>query len=946
MRTPGEKQSKSATSSSLAGLLANSGRRDSRRQAQPVDAATKGSATSRKHARSARRGSADVLREQGLALVAQGDYAGAAAKLREALELEPDDPDSYKTYNALADALVDADRHGEALQRWSEAVAIGEKAQSRTRRIVLRDWGSALREQKDYAGAAAKLREALELEPDDPDSYEAYNALADALAKASQFEEEVRREEAVAIGEKAKSRNRRIVLRAWGGALGGREDYAGAAAKLRGALELDPDDPDSYEAYNALANALVKAKRFSKATQYCEEAVALGEKAHSKNRRIVLRGWGDRLINEGRLDESLGKYLRALVLGPYEWQTHDRFNRLARAFAQVGRFEESKAVFDKAKEKLGLETATYALRDWGWTLHSLGFPDEAAETIRQGLKASPHDAECHNILGLVLKDQGHSDRAIEQFRRSNELFQAHESKSRKFPLSNWADALVDLERFTEAVERAKQAIEADPDDFVRYFNYAGVLSQSGRPKDALVALGQAIERDREHPYSHHNRANLLFELGNYKEGWGEWRLARDGYPRALDKAVERSDDLERADLARYFGNVMAVVFNDYPAAEKYFTIAISLRNYDDATWRDFAIAYQAWANADEPPSDIQARLSPALETAIRLTKRRLGKGNDFPALLALADLHIATQDWKAGSSSLEQAAALCQDSRLRRAEVDRRQGLLELRAEHYSDAVESFRKAITVRHSDLELRSDFGKALMRAKRFVEARDQFNKVLKYAPGHIDALIGLAQVCIELADEGETEYYQQAELRLSQALRHGRDASTGSVRLQGSSLEDALYLRGFVRTKRWEAEGKMALPVMLFAALRDFSQCKHHAQAPTARTKIKKYLMRTVLESFLAKLGAYAMFTAMAAVFVLVQLDFFFHGYGLLSPKKGIEDPLTYGTLTFGSFLFMIAALYLPDLLKLKVPGIELEKTAANQVSSPSSLGISRPGGLTS
>jgi len=185
-----------------------------------------------------------------------------------------------------------------------------------------------------------------------------------------------------------------------------------------------------------------------------------------------------------------------------------------------------------------------------------------------------------------------------------------------------------------------------------------------------------------------------------------------------------------------------------------------------------------------------------------------------------------------------------------------------------------------------------------------------------------------------------------LRLSQALRHGRDASTGSVRLQGSSLEDALYLRGFVRTKRWEAEGKMALPVMLFAALRDFSQCKHHAQAPTARTKIKKYLMRTVLESFLAKLGAYAMFTAMAAVFVLVQLDFFFHGYGLLSPKKGIEDPLTYGTLTFGSFLFMIAALYLPDLLKLKVPGIELEKTAANQVSSPSSLGISRPGGLTS
>jgi hypothetical protein len=38
--------------------------------------------------------------------------------------------------------------------------------------------------------------------------------------------------------------------------------------------------------------------------------------------------------------------------------------------------------------------------------------------------------------------------------------------------------------------------------------------------------------------------------------------------------------------------------------------------------------------------------------------------------------------------------------------------------------------------------------------------------------------------------------------------------------------------------------------------------------------------------------------------------------------------------------MIAGLYLPKVLKLKVAGIELEKASVNQVSAPSTLDISR------
>jgi tetratricopeptide (TPR) repeat protein len=53
-----------------------------------------------------------------------------------------------------------------------------------------------------------------------------------------------------------------------------------------------------------------------------------------------------------------------------------------------------------------------------------------------------------------------------------------------------------------------------------------------------------------------------------------------------------------------------------------------------------------------------------------------------------------------------------------------------------------------------------------------------------------------------------------------------------------------------------------------------------------------------------------------------------------------DATLYGILTFGSLIFIIAGLYLKELSKLRLGAIELEKTTGQQVTLPSSLGISR------
>jgi hypothetical protein len=60
---------------------------------------------------------------------------------------------------------------------------------------------------------------------------------------------------------------------------------------------------------------------------------------------------------------------------------------------------------------------------------------------------------------------------------------------------------------------------------------------------------------------------------------------------------------------------------------------------------------------------------------------------------------------------------------------------------------------------------------------------------------------------------------------------------------------------------------------------------------------------------------------------------------------IKEASLYVSLTFGSLLFMIAAVYLPQLLKLKLPGFELEKASLDRVSGLA-IGISRSESLIS
>jgi hypothetical protein len=120
------------------------------------------------------------------------------------------------------------------------------------------------------------------------------------------------------------------------------------------------------------------------------------------------------------------------------------------------------------------------------------------------------------------------------------------------------------------------------------------------------------------------------------------------------------------------------------------------------------------------------------------------------------------------------------------------------------------------------------------------------VLKLAPGNIEALLGAAQVCIELADDGDPDRYQIAEKHFTDALSHGRYKESGSKRLRPSEIAKIYYMRGYARTKSYEADAARTFSTALFSALVDFRTCRkldpNHSKAAAAIEKITKRMRR--------------------------------------------------------------------------------------------------------
>jgi len=247
---------------------------------------------------------------------------------------------------------------------------------------------------------------------------------------------------------------------------------------------------------------------------------------------------GNALVSQGRFNEAIGHYQKALELQPDYAEAH---NNLGLALANRGRFDEAIEHYEKALE-LQPDFAK-AHNNLGAALANRGRLDEAIGHCEKALELQPDLAEVHYNLGNALRSQGRSDEAIGHYEKALKLqpdfAEAHH---------NLGVALANRGRFDEAIGHYEKTLELQPDLAEAHNNLGVALAKRGRLDEAIGHYQKALEIRPDYANAHYALGNALVSQGRGDEAIGHYR-------KALDLATQQNkQDLvkaSRAMISRY-----------------------------------------------------------------------------------------------------------------------------------------------------------------------------------------------------------------------------------------------------------------------------------------------------------------------------------------------------------------------------------------------------------
>ena len=162
---------------------------------------------------------------------------------------------------------------------------------------------------------------------------------------------------------------------------------------------------------------------------------------------------------------------------------------LGRQFEREQNFQGAEGCFKKA---IALEPA------WNWPYaslgnllgrHSFGRTEEAKATLQKAIDLDPEWGRPYGILAVILRAEGKFDEALVQAELALKYMPDDIS-----PLNNYANLLVDLNRFEEAGDYFRRAIESFPEHPKPYYNLACLQALSGETDEALANLTEAFKR--------------------------------------------------------------------------------------------------------------------------------------------------------------------------------------------------------------------------------------------------------------------------------------------------------------------------------------------------------------------------------------------------------------------------------------------------------------------
>jgi tetratricopeptide (TPR) repeat protein/ADP-heptose:LPS heptosyltransferase len=258
-----------------------------------------------------------------------------------------------------------------------------------------------------------------------------------------------------------------------------------------------------------------------------------------------------RQANSGDWDEVYGRVARELHAFASEITPAATMVEVTRTSAAARPPSTASETFTGGtlpREKIG-EAFVGALKK-----HRAGRLTEAEIVYEQILELDPHHADSLHLSGVLFRQTGRLERALQRLGQAVSLAPANSIYA-----YNYASALRDGGRIEEAIRQLRRAVELNPHLAEAYLNLGTLLHGQGQLPEAITAYERALQVRPDYAEAHHNIGSALRDQGRLDQAAECYRRAiairptyseafvnLSGTLRELGRTAEALEQLDRA----------------------------------------------------------------------------------------------------------------------------------------------------------------------------------------------------------------------------------------------------------------------------------------------------------------------------------------------------------------------------------------------------------------
>jgi tetratricopeptide (TPR) repeat protein len=883
------------------------------------------------------------------ALANLGKHELAEEKFKEAGELIS--PNGL-FYILWGDAVASTQNYERAIEKYKKAADFEE-----VKSDALLKWGNVYYNQEKYDLALEKYEEIISINPDDVEAH--YNIGLSSFYSHDYGRAKESFENAVRL------RPQTSLYHYWlADTLSWLADYKNAVSEYETALDFEPDKKGSYYAYRNLGFALLKLGEPEDAVKNFKKA----EKLQTDDGFLYLY-WGDALLDIQQPERAGEKYKKAAEFEQIKPEALLKWGNIY--------FDEEKydLALEKYREIISINPDDVdALYNIGLSAYYTNDFENARKSFENAIQIDYRNSNYHNWLAHTLLTFKDFQTAIDEYSIALDFETKDEGKY--YTYRNLGYAYSNLNNFEEAEDKFKQAQQILTTDGYLFSYWGDSYLNQKKFTDAIGLYDQAISIDKTDPFTYYNIGQCYYKRGQYAKAHENWEKCRKTF-----------DDLEiknfldgKPEYCYQFAVLLHYIYGDLKSAQKFYEkISDKLNDLQKLDKLSLYLEIKENYNVEEENIfhwkvqteflDIEKNLKKELARLadLRNEKERLEShktrslrqtpktrdeiaaiendisGIDEPYIYYnLGFLYFQKGFYDEAAQYFETAYKLknspenidnSQISLFSKIEIYNALGICYSRLGNHKKAITFIEKAKNEYPLDLEIQNNLASAYFQAfydaendylkSRYLDlAESEFKKILITAPNNIDAIFGLGYLKIEQSDFKKQNNYEEAVKYLERALRLA-PSKRASSRVTKKLKVFILYQLGYAHIKMYENSNKLLNEKLTTDAAKYFQQVltidKDHQPSVRAAEILKKKRNPLNPEIFLDKIAPIIISLLALVTFVLSLTSFFW--------KMPLQDGLTVGyfiILSFGSLVFLIAGISLPQLLKLKVGTIELEK----------------------